>query len=57
MQNHFESLDKLENLHIYEILRLGHQETETENRFLHTDLKYFIKSSHGLSEKIDRFVR
>jgi hypothetical protein len=52
IQNHSESLHTLHNFKIYEILRLGHQETEKENRFLRTVPNFFIKSSHGLSEKL-----
>jgi hypothetical protein len=51
MQNNFESVHILENLQIYEILRLGHQNGIIDKDHMETDLKYFIKSSHGISEK------
>ena len=54
MQNHFESLDILQNLQIYDILKIGHQNgIIDQDHILYKDTAslYFIKSSHGLSEK------
>ena len=60
MQNHFErSLDILENLQIYEILRLGHQNRIRDKITDVFTLTTNILSNHLMDyqKKIDRFVR